>query len=96
MTIRRNLALLTLAALQLPTVAPLSAAEPAKAEPLLGFHADGSDAQRALEAQFDAGIEPKDLKAWLERLAARPHHVASGWGNAHAPLLLDPFASLGF
>lgn len=96
MSIRKTFALLTLAALQISTLAPLAAAEPATPGVLLGFHADRSDAQRALEARFDAGIDPAEMKAWLERLAARPHHVGSAWGKANAEWMRDQFAAWGF
>jgi N-acetylated-alpha-linked acidic dipeptidase len=43
--------------------------------PLLGFDAPGAAAERALEAAFDASLDPVDQRAWMKRLSARSHHV---------------------
>lgn len=80
----------------------LAAAVAARAEALdtqqlLGFDAAGSAAQRALETRFDAALpSPGELRAWMERLAAHPHHVGSPWGKANAEWMRDLFASWGY
>ncbi len=83
-----GLVLLGLAA----TPAPVRAVEP-----LLGFDAAAAERQRALEARFDAALPgATELAAWMERLAAHPHHVGSPWGRANAEWMRDLLASWGY
>ena len=82
---------LVLAALVVPA-APAAAGD----APLLGFSPPASAAERQREAALDAAISPADLDAWMQRLAARPHHVGSPWGRANAEWMRDLFASWGF
>ncbi|MEO8195704.1 MAG: PA domain-containing protein [Thermoanaerobaculia bacterium] len=63
---------------------------------LLGFSVDAAHAELAREQTFDGLISKSDLRAWLEHLAARPHHVGSEWGRANAEWLRDLFASWGY
>ena len=65
-------------------------------ERMLGFDVQGSSAQRDLESRFDAAIQPAHVKGWLERLAARPHHVGSPYDKANAEYMADLFTSWGF
>jgi len=84
-------------ALSLAFAAALAAAPtPPSAEPLPGFDAAGAARVRALEARIDAAISPVELRAWLERLAARPHHLGSEWGRSNAEWLRELFASWGY
>ncbi|MGE0639725.1 MAG: transferrin receptor-like dimerization domain-containing protein [Thermoanaerobaculia bacterium] len=92
-SLRRNLALVLLLALTGST-APATAA-PADS-PMLGFSSAAAAAQREREAQLDAALSPVEMKGWLERLAARPHHVGSAWGRSNAEWMRDLFASWGF
>jgi N-acetylated-alpha-linked acidic dipeptidase len=64
--------------------------------PLLGFSAETSAAQRALEARFDEKLQAANLRAWLKRLAARPHAVGSPYGRENAEFLLAQFRSWGY
>jgi len=90
-SVRRLAAGLTLVLL----VPPLPAAAQAP-PPLLGFTAEGSAAQRERERAADATLSPAEMQAWLERLAARPHHVGSAYGRENAFWLRDLFASWGY
>lgn len=63
---------------------------------LRGFSAAAVTAQREWEAKFRALPEPARLRAAMERLSARPHHVGSPWGKANAEWLRDQFASYGW
>jgi len=73
---------------------PISAAD---APPVLdGFDAAGSAAERARETQVDSAISPTELRDWMQRLSARPHHVGSAWGLSNAEWLRDLFASWGY
>jgi N-acetylated-alpha-linked acidic dipeptidase len=66
------------------------------AKPLLGFTAESSARQRALEARFDAQLQAENLRSWLKRLAARPHAVGSPYGRENAEWLLAQFRSWGY
>ena len=76
------------------SLAPASA--DSGAPPLFGFSAAAAVAEREREARLDAALSPAEMRAWMERLAARPHHVGSAWGRANAEWLRDLFASWGF
>jgi N-acetylated-alpha-linked acidic dipeptidase len=68
----------------------------AQAERLLGFTSEGSDAQRQLEAQFDAALASSDIQSWVQTLAARPHHVGSNQGRANVETLAGLFEGWGY
>lgn len=68
----------------------------AGADELLGFDADGSAAQRALEARYDDNLSADEQAAWLERLSARPHHVGSAAGRENARWVADQLESWGY
>ena len=63
---------------------------------LAGFDAAGASAQLELEGRFDKAIQPGNLKPWLERFAARPHHVGSPYDKANADYIAELFTSWGF
>ena len=65
-------------------------------EPILGFPGDRTDEQRALEARFDAELDANNLRAWMERLSARPHHVGSPYGKEVADFLAEQFSRWGY
>jgi N-acetylated-alpha-linked acidic dipeptidase len=71
----------------------LSAQSPA-ARPILGFGDPGRE--HALEAQFDAKLNRDNLRAWMERMTARPHHVGSPQGKANAEFMASLFRSWGY
>jgi N-acetylated-alpha-linked acidic dipeptidase len=63
---------------------------------LMGFTAEGSERERALESKFDATLNPQDLRAWMKRLSARPHHVGSPYDHDNAEFLAGLYRSWGF
>ena len=74
----------------------LACASPLSADgPILGFDAAGATAQRQLEQRFDAQLEADNLRRWMKRLAAKPHHVGSPHGKANAELMAELFRILG-
>jgi N-acetylated-alpha-linked acidic dipeptidase len=93
-TVRRVLGLVLSGTLALAPARPASAAP--DGAPLFGFDAAGAAAERALEASFDASIDPADQRAWMKRLTARPHHVGSPYGKENAEFLASLFRSFGF
>ena len=71
--------------------------EPAgQQSPLLGFDLDGSTRERALEKQFDSFIRKDDLRDWMKRLSARPHHLGSAYDKENAEFIASLFRSWGF
>lgn len=73
------------------------AAHPVKAASgLLGFTPADADAERAVEARFDAAIDPKLLDAWLRHMAAEPNQVGSPHDKANAQWQLAMFKSFGW
>src|SRR5216683_753515 len=69
---------------------------PSSDRPLLGFDRASTAAERALEARFDASLNPEDLRAWLKRLSARPHHLGSPYGKENAEFIAAQFRAWGF
>ena len=74
----------------------VSIAGAAGAEEILGFNAAESEAQRSLEADFDAQLSKQDMDAWLKKFSVRPHHVGSTAGKENAMLIADMFRSWGY
>ena len=71
-------------------------AEPAAPPASVGFTASGAADERALEERFDRGLDARDLRDWLARLAAAPNHVGSPHDKANAELMLQMFRSWGW
>jgi len=63
---------------------------------LLGFTDERARAQRALEQRFDASLSASDLRDWMKRLSARPHHLGSPYGKENAEFLASLFRSWGY
>jgi N-acetylated-alpha-linked acidic dipeptidase len=63
---------------------------------LMGFDREGSDRERALEKQFDTYLKKENLRDWMKRLSARPHHLGSPYGKENADFLAGLFKSWGF
>ena len=65
--------------------------------PILGFSAASAAEQHSLEARFDSYLSPAaELRDWLKRLSARPHHVGSPYGKENAEFMAGLFRSWGF
>jgi N-acetylated-alpha-linked acidic dipeptidase len=64
--------------------------------PLLGFDRASTAAERALETRFDATLSPNDLRVWMKRLSARPHHLGSPYGKENAEFIAAQFRAWGF
>lgn len=76
--------------------APIGAQQKEAAKPLLGFTSASAEREYALEAQYDALLKADNLKEWLAKLAARPHHVGSPYGKANAEFMAGLFKSWGY
>jgi len=79
-----------------PSRSPAAGAESADSGALFGFGTDSASSQRELEARFDAELRVDNLREWMERLSARPHHVGSPYGHQNALFLAELFRSWGY
>ena len=77
------------------TLTPAHAAPPDD-KTLTGFDRESSDRERALEARFDSLLKKEELREWMKRLSARPHHVGSAYDRDNAEFLLGLFRSWGY
>ena len=68
---------------------------PADTGPLRGFSNDGARTQREWEAKFRAIPDPANLRSYMQRLSARPHHVGSPYGKDNAEWMLSKFKEWG-
>ena len=64
--------------------------------PISGFPGNQTEVQRALEARFDEGLDPGDLRSWMQHLSSRPHHVGSPFGREVAEFIADKFREWGY
>jgi N-acetylated-alpha-linked acidic dipeptidase len=74
----------------------LTAAQAADEARLAGFTPEGSAAQRALEEKFQGLPSPANMRAYMERISARPHHVGSAYDKDNAEWLLARFKEWGW
>src|SRR6185503_20822553 len=51
---------------------------------------------KALEAKFDAQIDPAEMGTWLKRLAAEPNHVGSAHDKTNAEWIAAQLKSWGW
>lgn len=63
---------------------------------MLGFSASSASSQIELERRFDANLKRENLRDWMKRLSARPHHVGSAYGKANAEFMASLFRSWGY
>src|SRR5438105_13215402 len=65
-------------------------------KPILGFTTANAAKEHALEAQFDAKLNREDLRNWMQRLSARPHHLGSDYDRQNAEFIASLYRSFGF
>ncbi len=65
-------------------------------KPILGFTAANAAKEHALEAQFDAKLSRDNLRNWMQRLSARPHHLGSDYDRQNAEFIASLFRSWGY
>jgi N-acetylated-alpha-linked acidic dipeptidase len=63
---------------------------------MMGFSAENSVRQFALEQKFDASLKRENLREWMKRLWAKSHHVGSTYGKENADFMLALFKSWSF
>ncbi len=80
-----------------PSAAPSSSTPPLEKGPTLsGFAPARRAAHLDLEKRFDGELKPENLRAWMHRLAARPHHLGSPYGKDNAEFIAGLFRSWGY
>src|ERR1700760_4997676 len=73
---------------------PLSAASPDD-DSLYGYTAGNAKAERDWENKFRAIPDPKNLRDYMQKLSARPHHVGSPYDKQNAEWILAQFKAWG-
>ena len=68
----------------------------ADAAPLLGFTPPHAQAERALEAKFDAALSADAIRERLRAMASAPNHVGSPHDKANADFVLAQFKAWGW
>jgi N-acetylated-alpha-linked acidic dipeptidase len=63
--------------------------------PLRGFSTANSNAERDWETKFKAIPDPANLRAFMQRMSARPHHVGSPYDKDNAEYLLAKMKEFG-
>ncbi|MFZ0960281.1 MAG: transferrin receptor-like dimerization domain-containing protein [Terriglobia bacterium] len=76
--------------------APGAAATAAFPAPLDGFSADSARMERDWESKFRALPSPANLRNYMQRLSARPHHVGTDYDRANAEWILSLFQQWGW
>ncbi len=87
---RRFAAVLLIAALVLP-----SGLFGSDATPLVGYSSASSQAERDWEGKFRALPDPANLREYMRRMSARPHHVGSPYDKDNAEWILQRFKEWG-
>jgi len=77
-------------------VANMSFAQVPKPAAIYGFTDGSSVAERSAEAAFDSFLKADDLRVWLKRLSARPHHLGSPYDKENAEFIASQFRSWGY
>src|ERR1700732_358411 len=73
----------------------LLAASPDTAQPLSGCPAAPRRSERVWQPKFRGVPEPQNLRDYMQRLAARPHHVGSPYDKDNAEWMLAKFKEWG-
>lgn len=63
---------------------------------MLGFNSDSARSQNALEAKFDSFLKAENLREWMKRMSAQPHHLGSKYDKENAKFMEDKFKSWGY
>jgi N-acetylated-alpha-linked acidic dipeptidase len=62
---------------------------------LLGFSTDGAARQHALEARFDSLLRRDEMREWMRRMTAHPHHLGSPHDRQNAEFMAGLLRSWG-
>jgi N-acetylated-alpha-linked acidic dipeptidase len=67
----------------------------AEEQPLYGYSAQSSQSERQWEEKLRAIPSPENLRAYMQRLSAHPHHVGSPYDKDNAEWILAKFKEFG-
>src|SRR5690348_12047230 len=62
---------------------------------LMGYSVENTRVERDWEMKFRSIPQPDNMRRYMERLSARPHHVGSAYDKENADWLLSTFKSWG-
>ena len=88
--------LATVAAFCLLSAGAIVPAEPSGSPTIIGFSPESTKRQRALEQQFDLVLKKENLRDWMQRMTAKPHHLGSPYGKEVAEFIASQFRSWGY
>ena len=77
------------------TLAPFGSHVVADEPALYGYSAESSRTERQWEEKLRAIPKPENLRAYMQRLSARPHHVGSPYDKDNAEWMLAKFKEFG-
>jgi len=77
------------------TLAPIGGHVVADEQPLFGYSAESSRAERQWEEKLRAIPSPDNLRAYMQHLSARPHHVGSPYDKENAEWIAAKFKEFG-
>jgi N-acetylated-alpha-linked acidic dipeptidase len=92
----KRFALLVLGLILGVTLAPVFSPIGADEQPLAGYSAESSRQERRWEEKFRAIPSPENLRASMQRLSARPHHIGSPYGKENAEWIAAKFKEFGW
>jgi N-acetylated-alpha-linked acidic dipeptidase len=77
------------------SLAPIGNHVIADEQPLFGYSAESSRAERQWEEKLRAIPSPDNLRSYMQRLSARPHHVGSPYDKDNAEWIAAKFKEFG-
>jgi N-acetylated-alpha-linked acidic dipeptidase len=77
------------------SLAPVGSHVVADEQPLFGYSAESSRAERQWEEKLRAIPSPDNLRAYMQHLSARPHHVGSPYDKENAEWIAAKFKEFG-
>src|SRR5213082_1881927 len=77
------------------SLAPLGNHVIAEEQPLFGYSAESSRTERQWEEKLRAIPSPENLRAYMQRLSSRPHHVGSPYDKDNAEWIAAKFKEFG-
>lgn len=75
---------------------PIAQSQQPRPAAIEGFADDHARQERVWEEKFRAGISTENLRAYMQRLSARPHHVGSAYDKENAEWILSKFKEWGY
>ncbi|MGH9744237.1 MAG: M28 family metallopeptidase [Candidatus Acidiferrum sp.] len=77
------------------SLAPMGRHVVADEKPLAGYSADSSRAEQQWEEKMRSIPDPEKVRAYDERMSARPHHVGSPYDKDNAEWILSKYKEFG-